>query len=100
MGPTRARVRPLLLVCLALLSSAADARIPRSQKAKVLFQWDHPCPANGAQRGKCPGYVIDHIDPLCHGGADAPTNMQWQTIQDAKVKDRWERKLCATYSHR
>ena len=24
------------------------------------------------------------------GGADAPSNMQWQTIEEAKAKDKWE----------
>ena len=42
-----------------------------------------------------PGYVVDHIVPLCAGGADAVYNMQWQTVEDAKVKDRDERKMCA-----
>ena len=36
------------------------------------------------------GYVIDHIVPLKRGGADAPGNMQWQTKDAAKAKDRWE----------
>jgi hypothetical protein len=44
-----------------------------------------------------PGYVIDHIVPLACGGADAPSNMQWQTVAAAKAKDKWERKGC---SHR
>jgi len=35
------------------------------------------------------GYVIDHVVPLALGGADTPANMQWQTIQAAKKKDRW-----------
>jgi hypothetical protein len=34
--------------------------------------------------------MIDHIDPLKRGGADAPSNMQWQTKSDAKAKDKWE----------
>ena len=37
-----------------------------------------------------PGWVIDHIIPLKEGGCDCPENMQWQTIADAKAKDRWE----------
>jgi hypothetical protein len=37
-----------------------------------------------------PGYVIDHIVPLALGGADTPANMQWQTLREAKEKDRWE----------
>ena len=31
-----------------------------------------------------PGYVVDHIIPLKRGGADAPWNMQWQTITDSQ----------------
>jgi hypothetical protein len=37
--------------------------------------------------------VKDHIIPLC-GGADDPTNLQWQTVADAKAKDKWERRGC------
>lgn len=32
--------------------------------------------------------------PLFTQGADSPSNMQWQTVVDAKTKDRAERKLC------
>jgi hypothetical protein len=28
--------------------------------------------------------------PLKRGGADLPSNVQWQTLADAKVKDRIE----------
>jgi len=31
------------------------------------------------------------VIPLACGGADAPENMQWQTIEAAKAKHRWER---------
>jgi hypothetical protein len=37
------------------------------------------------------GYIVDHIVPLECGGADVPANMQWQTVQEAKIKDRSER---------
>ena len=39
-------------------------------------------------------YVIDHIKPLACGGLDTSKNMQWQTVKDAKAKDRWERISC------
>jgi hypothetical protein len=34
--------------------------------------------------------VIDHIKPLKRGGADTPSNMQWQTKAEAKAKDKIE----------
>jgi hypothetical protein len=42
------------------------------------------------QTGACPGYIFDHVIGLKRGGADDPGNMQWQTIADAKAKDRME----------
>lgn len=48
----------------------------------------------GASKGPCKGYVIDHIQALARGGADAPNNMQWQTVDEAKLKDKWERRGC------
>ncbi|MBI3698779.1 MAG: HNH endonuclease [Acidobacteria bacterium] len=62
----------------------------RSKEARDQFQRSHPCPATGQTRGACPGYVIDHVQALKHGGADAPSNMQWMTVADAKAKDRVE----------
>jgi len=41
-----------------------------------------------------PGCVVDHIIPLACGGADAPSNMQWQTVAEAKAKDKTERFAC------
>ena len=72
----------------------ANAKTPRSSSAKTSFKKLQPCPATGSSKGKCPGYVIDHVVPLDCGGADAPENMQWQTTWDAKQKDKWERKGC------
>ncbi|HUI84648.1 MAG TPA: hypothetical protein VL240_10510 [Candidatus Binatia bacterium] len=66
-------------------------KIKRSQAAKDEFKRENPCPANGNRSGKCPGYVIDHVQPLECGGADAPSNMQWQTVAEGKAKDRTER---------
>ena len=40
--------------------------------------------------GRCPGYVVDHIKALRRAGAHDPSNTQWQRVEDAKVKDRWE----------
>lgn len=81
-----------LLAALPLQVYAA----PRAHAAIAEFKRLQPCPATGQPRGRCPGYVVDHIAPLCAGGADAPHNMQWQAVADAKVKDREERSLCRT----
>jgi 5-methylcytosine-specific restriction endonuclease McrA len=83
---------PALVLSLGTLP--ADAKTPRSSSAKTAFKKMQPCPATGSSKGSCPGYVIDHVVPLDCGGADAPENMQWQTVADAKEKDRWERKGC------
>jgi len=34
--------------------------------------------------------VVDHVVALKRGGKDVPSNMQWQTIQAAKIKDKIE----------
>jgi hypothetical protein len=67
-----------------------NGRIKRSPVARSAFMRQHPCPATGRRSGACRGYVVDHIDPLECGGADAPSNMQWQTVSEAKLKDRTE----------
>ena len=69
-------------------------RIARSLEAKKEFKLLNPCPSNRLRFGSCPGYVIDHIEALACGGADAADNMQWQTKAEAKAKDKWERKGC------
>jgi hypothetical protein len=68
----------------------SEGHIARSGKAKDEFKKQNPCPSTGKSSGACPGFVIDHRVPLKRGGADSPSNMQWQTTQEAKEKDRWE----------
>jgi hypothetical protein len=70
--------------------AARDNDELRSKAQRAAFMRAHPCPANAARRGACPGYVVDHIIPLHCGGADDPSNMQWQTISAAVAKDRLE----------
>ena len=78
-----------------LFSFTVEAKQQRSYKAKVDFKREHPCPSTGATKGRCEGYIIDHIKPLACGGADSPENMQWQTEEESKAKDKWERTECA-----
>ena len=65
-------------------------RLKRSRVAREAFQCQTPCPSTGLGQGACPGYVVDHIVPLKRGGADLPENMQWQTDEEAKAKDKVE----------
>jgi len=68
----------------------SHGKIARSPTARHDFQHSHPCPSTGKTSGSCPGYVIDHVTPLKRGAADSPSNMQWQTKEEAKIKDRTE----------
>jgi hypothetical protein len=84
----------LLFIFLLVGSAPASAKINRSSSVKADFQRQHPCPSTGRTTGACKGYVKDHIKALDCGGADAVHNLQWQTVADAKLKDKWERKEC------
>jgi hypothetical protein len=72
------------------LKRDANGHIVRSEEARAHFMKLCACPSTGKTSGPCPGYVVDHIVALKHGGADEPWNMQWQTIEAAKAKDKWE----------
>ena len=80
----------------ALLATPADARHGtgshhhRDPAVPHDFMKTHPCPANGHTSGPCPGYVRDHVKPLCKGGPDSAGNMQWQSTAEGKAKDKWE----------
>ena len=83
----------LYLLCASLLVvSAAHARDTAQVRA---FRKMFPCPSTGKTTGKCEGYVVDHVVPLCWGGADVPANMAWEEIRQSYLKDRFEREACA-----
>ena len=83
-----------VIALLAVSYHVAFGAQHRSTSAKNAFKREHPCPSNGNTKGACPGYVIDHIVPLACGGPDNPINMQWQTVIDGKIKDRFELGMC------
>jgi hypothetical protein len=92
-GSTAALI--IFAVSLVTVPQYSGAKQARSGIAVRAFQRENPCPANGDRRGACPGYVIDHVIPVCAGGPDEPANMQWQTIVDARQKDKGEIRECA-----
>jgi hypothetical protein len=86
----------LLFFGSALPASAGErdpgaARRARDPAVAREFQRLNPCPSTGQTSGACPGYVRDHVIPLHCGGSDTPSNMEWQTILEARAKDRDER---------
>jgi len=83
-----------LLILVLLFPLVTEAKIKRSYKAKSDFAKMYSCPSTGLNKPSCPGYAIDHINPLACGGPDTPNNMQWLTIYDWKDKSKWERKGC------
>lgn len=83
-----------IMIVLLCLGVGIVGATERSASARYAFRKAHPCPATDKRTGACPGYIVDHIMPLCAGGADDPANMQWQTKEDALAKDKEEWKLC------
>ena len=77
-------MRPLRLALLLGLSFPVLATNP-SSGAIADFKNEQPCPANGATKGPCKGYVIDHVKTLACGRVDSPSNMQWLTVAVAKA---------------
>jgi hypothetical protein len=76
-GHSSARA-PRSTKCVGCARNSKD-KIARSSTAKHQFERSNPCPSTGRTSGGCPGYVIDHKTALKHGGADSPSNMQWQS---------------------
>lgn len=84
------RSQALLLLLALALPCNAHRDSGRSRTQRDRFRATHPCPSTGKTTGRCPGYTVDHINPLVCGGPDDPANMQWQTNADAQAKDKWE----------
>ena len=94
-----------VVVVFALFGADVDAKgitststTCRSYKVKHKFDVQQGYP-HGRK-----GYVVDHICALAQGGIDAPTNMQYQTLAESKVKDKIENTIvgkavyCTSYN--
>lgn len=84
----------LMLALILLASVAAGGEIVRDPAQVRAFRANHPCPATGKTTGACKGWVVDHMIPLCAGGADRPENMQWQDKRAGLQKDKLEWYMC------
>lgn len=84
----------LRMVLIGALIMAPFFSYGRSAAVVRQYRSEHACPATGQFKGPCPGYVVDHIIPLCAGGADDPSNMIWQQKAEALEKDKTEWALC------
>jgi hypothetical protein len=83
-----------MAIAVAMLPTICDARIQRSAAEVLAFKRHNPCPSTGQRRGACPGWQIDHVQPLCSGGPDTRANMQWLTVADHRVKTRADLRVC------
>ena len=80
-----------ILLILSLMLGFTPASIKRSQSAKVEFKHQHPC--DRITQRLLQGLRDRPHRPDCLG-ADERSNMQWQTVSEAKAKDKLERKVC------
>jgi hypothetical protein len=82
----------LLLLLLAL----CPCPVKRDARGQIVRSWTQVhifLRSVGYPNGK-PGYVVDHIIPLCACGPDIWQNLQLQRADSAKMKDRLEREAC------
>jgi hypothetical protein len=86
--------RAIFLIAACALSTGATAEYARSKKVLREFVNLQACPSTGQHRLPCPGWQIDHIDPLKCLGLDDTTNLQWLTVAEHKAKTKREAKLC------
>lgn len=56
---------------------AGQGKAKRTDRMKRDYKARFPCPTTGKLQKSCPGWEIDHLIPLCCGGADVWTNARW-----------------------
>lgn len=81
-------------MAMSTLTATPNTDAIRKPSTVVQFRKLYACPATGKVQSTCPGWVIDHIVPLCAGGTDSVDNMEWQTAKDSYKKDAFERSVC------
>jgi hypothetical protein len=84
----------ILALAIAVQGEIAEAKSVRSAAVVSEFKRHNPCPSTNLRSGKCPGYEIDHITPLCAHGSDHVSNLQWMTREDHRLKTRGDMRHC------
>lgn len=84
----------ILLAILAAIPFCGIAGPQRSAAELLAFKRANPCPSTGLRSGGCPGYQVDHANPLCAGGSDTRDNMQWLTTEEHRMKTRSDIRMC------
>lgn len=87
-------IAALLAALLAVSPAPTFAKQPRSSVERHAFVKEVACPTTSKPRLPCPGYHIDHVIPLCAGGQDHRSNMQWLTTEEHMAKTRTDVKSC------
>jgi 5-methylcytosine-specific restriction endonuclease McrA len=89
-------VKAFIFAVLLAFSLNAIAGTKRSRHEVLKFKQANTCPSTGLKsKESCPGHEVDHIIPLCAGGADKVSNMQWLAIATHKFKTKKDVKHCA-----
>jgi hypothetical protein len=60
--------RTVSILALAFFITSPPIAQARDRNASAEINRENACPAVGARRGAYPGYLIDHVRPLCAGG--------------------------------
>ncbi len=84
----------VVLAAAAVLAATSAESGPRSPAERAAYVRENPCPSTGLRRGACPGWQVDHVVPLCAGGPDERTNMQWIAVDDHKWKTFVDAREC------
>lgn len=80
--PKAGSVALQVMLCLVISTQSHG----RSAAQLYRFKQMEPCPITQHHKGRCPGWEVDHITPLCAGGDDKTWNMQWLTRADHRLK--------------
>jgi hypothetical protein len=80
------KIMMLLFLASIVAMSTPDANASICRNSAVKRQFDRE---QGYPHGR-KGYIVDHVCAIGCTGKDITANMQYQTIEASKKKDRWE----------